>query len=121
MKNLWLCLLFLSFSSFAGTQKALVLVSYYDAYGKAIEEGRGNNSETVAKALAEKFKLEEAGLEISLCPLNTIFDVSYAQIETCLKALPRTPLMIIGLGEFGCEMKVETIFENMDRTYGKDN
>lgn len=113
MKLLILLLLTLS-SAWA---KPLVMISYYDAFGRA----PFNNSERVAKALAAQFGLAASEVEVKLCGLDTVYEKSYAQTEECLKALPHKPVMILGLGESTCELKLETMVKNTDHTYGPDN
>lgn len=97
--------------------KPIVMISYYDAFGAA----PFNSSERVAKALALKLNTPDSSLEIKLCPLNTVFDRAYAQSEDCLKNLPEAPVMFLGLGESTCDLKVETMMRNVDRTFGPDN
>ena len=96
--------------------KPVVLVSYYDAFDKA----PFNNSEKVAKNL-EKLMADHPSLSIKLCSLETVFDKSLVQLESCLDELPAKPLMVLGLGETGCELKIEMAVRNMDRTKGPDN
>lgn len=109
----WMLLFSLSATSLWA--KPLVLVSYYDAFGRS----SFNNSARVARALDKSLSHSEVRLE--LCALNTVFDKSYAQLEDCLRALPESPLFILGLGEAGCEMKIEMVGRNWDRTRGADN
>ena len=97
--------------------KPIVLVSYYDAFGRA----PFNSSDVVAKAVARKLNSPTSPFEVRLCALNTIFDRAYAQSEDCLKNLPEEPVMFLGLGESTCDLKVETMMRNNDRTYGSDN
>jgi pyrrolidone-carboxylate peptidase len=113
MKRLIL-LLSLSFSAWS---KPVVLLSYYDAFDKAPY----NNSEIIAKTLAQKNLLGERSFELRLCALSTVFDKSYAQLETCLKRLERSPLFVLGLGESTCDLKLEAMFRNRDKTKGPDN
>lgn len=110
----FLFLLFL-FTSSAWT-KSLVLVSYFDAFNKA----PFNNSERVAKALAGLFEKNDT-VEIKLCKIQTIFDKAYAQLEICLKELPEAPAMVLGLGEVGCDLKVELMVRNLDKNSDPDN
>jgi len=95
--------------------KGTVLVSHYDAFGKA----KFNNSEKIAQLLKEHFKNSEIRIEI--CALKTVFDKSYGELENCLKSLPNAPILVLSLGEYGCEMKAETILRNYDFTQGPDN
>lgn len=95
--------------------KPIVLVSYYDAFGKA----PFNNSERVAKAVAQK--LGNSDVEIKLCELQTVFDKAYGQLEDCIKAQDQMPAMVIGLGEATCDLKVEFATRNFDKTAGPDN
>jgi pyrrolidone-carboxylate peptidase len=97
--------------------KPLVLISYFDAFSGA----SFNNSERVAKSLEAKFNVEASPVEIKLCSLNTIFDKAYAQTEDCLKAMTDKPVMVIALGESTCQLKVETIMRNNDKTITPDN
>ncbi len=97
--------------------KPLVLITYFDPFNNTAF----NNSERVAKALVTRTNMETSQIEIKLCILNTIFDKAYAQTEDCLKALPEQPLMVLALGESTCQLKVETIMRNIDKTRGPDN
>ncbi len=97
--------------------KPVVLISYYDAFGRS----SFNNSENIAKALALRMNTETSEVEIKLCALNTIFDKAYAQTEECLKAFTERPAMVIGLGESTCQLKIETMMRNNDKTQGPDN
>ncbi len=108
MKNLIKSLLFLGLSTVAFA-KPVVLVSYYDVFGK----GKFNNSEKVALGLALALKNES--FEVHLCPLPTAYDRGYAAVENCLKNLSVRPIMYLGLGEFGCAVKMETIARNFDK------
>lgn len=97
--------------------KPVVLVSYYDAFGHS----SFNNSDRIAKALELRMNNETSTVEIKLCPLNTIFDKAYAQTEDCLKALNERPVMVVGLGESTCQLKIETMMRNNDKTQSPDN
>lgn len=110
-------LIFLILFSSLALAKPVVLVSYFDPF----QGTSSNNSENVAKAVAENLNLGSA-LSIELCALNTIFDKAYAQLENCLKKLPDRPAMVLSLGEGTCELKMETMLRNNDRTIaGPDN
>lgn len=108
----WLSLLFLASSSLWA--KPVVLVGYFDAFGNA----KFNNSERVAKGL--KASLGEE-IDLRLCPMHTVFSKAYGQFEQCLKQLDAPPALALGLGEAGCDMKVEMVARNMDKTKGPDN
>jgi pyrrolidone-carboxylate peptidase len=110
-----LALVLFMFSA-AAVAKPLVLVGYFDAFGNA----PFNNSEKIAKRLADAMK-DHPELEIRLCALRTVFDKSFYQLEDCLKALPEAPKLVLGLGESNCNLKVETIARNNDKTKGPDN
>jgi pyrrolidone-carboxylate peptidase len=97
--------------------KPLVLVSYFDAFGKA----PFNNSEHVAKALLARFSLPESQVDLKLCALETKYEKAYGQLETCKKELSDAPVMILGLGESTCDLKIEMIMRNKDKTFGPDN
>lgn len=108
----WTLLLLLSPSLWA---KPLVLLSYYDAFGEA----PFNNSQVIAKEVYKE--MQNTSVELHLCALNTVFDKSYNQLEDCLKGLDRSPELVLGLGEAACEMKVEMVGRNLDKTFGPDN
>lgn len=110
-------ILLLSLSSTAAWAKPLVLISYYDAFGKSAF----NNSEKVARALELSLNRSSSSVRVKLCPLQTKFDKAYAQVENCLRALGETPTMVLGLGETGCAVKVEMVGRNLDRTTSPDN
>ena len=96
--------------------RPVVLLGHFDAFGR----GTFNNSERVAKALKEKVK-DHPEFDLKLCPLETVFDKSFYQLEDCLKSLREAPALILGLGEFNCNLKIETIVRNVDSTNGPDN
>ena len=97
--------------------RPLILISYFDPFGGS----SFNNSERIGKILEAKFNAETSLIEVKLCSLNTIFDKAYAQTEECLKNLPERPVMVIGLGESTCQLKIETMMRNNDKTYSPDN
>lgn len=113
MKWVTFFLLLISFNLWA---KPLVLVSYFDPFGKA----KTNNSETVGLELKNRLQ-NHSDIDIHFCRLSTVFDKSYAEWETCLKALPKKPDLAIGLGETGCDFKMEIMARNLDQTFGPDN
>ena len=112
-------ILFLSVlvGSFNLWAKPVVLVSYFDAFGKA----PFNNSDRVAKALLSRFSGPDSPIEMKLCSLETKFEVAYGQLESCHKNLEVAPTMILGLGESSCDLKIEMMMRNKDKTYGPDN
>jgi pyrrolidone-carboxylate peptidase len=97
--------------------KPLVMISYFDAFNGS----KFNNSEIIARAIEESFKVEHSPLGIQLCALNTIFDKAYGQLEDCINGLPTMPIMVISLGESNCGLKVETIMRNIDKSILPDN
>jgi pyrrolidone-carboxylate peptidase len=97
--------------------KPTVLISYFDAFHRA----SFNNSEKVARALESKFSGPLSPIRIKLCPLNTVFDKAYAQSEECLKKTNPYPTLFLGLGEATCDLKIESIMRNRDKTSGADN
>ena len=112
-------ILFLSVlvGSFNLWAKPVVLVSYFDAFGNA----PFNNSDRVAKALLARFGGPDSPIEMRLCSLETKFEKAYGQLESCYKNLEVAPTMILGLGESSCDLKIEMIMRNKDKTYGPDN
>lgn len=112
----WTVLLFFLASVPAFAAKPIVLVSYYDAFGKA----PFNNSERVAKALSLSMGASTL-VDLRLCPLRTVFDKAYGALEDCIKALEATPAMVLSLGEAGCSPKAEISVRNYDKTMGPDN
>lgn len=111
--KLGLFLLLISFNLWA---KPLILVSYFDTFGKA----SFNNSEKVGLALKTIFA-QHPEVDVRFCELPTIFDKSFYAWENCLKSLPRNPDLALGLGETGCNLKIEIVGRNFDKTYGPDN
>ena len=95
--------------------KPVVLVSYYDTFGKA----SFNNSQKVAGLVAGA--LSQEAFEVKLCALQTVYDRAYDQVEDCLKELKAPPVLYLGLGEFGCQMKIETMVRNFDKSFAPDN
>lgn len=114
MASMKLALFTLLFSS-ALWSKPLVLISHYDPFGGA----SSNNSETIAKELAKHFSRSDSPIRVKLCSLETKFDVAFNQTEKCLEG--EKPDMILGLGETGCNLKIETLGRNLDHTRGPDN
>lgn len=112
--NLAYLFLILSTGAFASPT---VLVSYFDPYGGA----KVNNSETVAKMLLANSRASGLPYEIKLCRVQTKFDVSFNELKNCLNALPEKPIMVLGLGETGCNLKIEIMARNLDKTFGADN
>lgn len=94
----------------AAFAKPVILLSYYDPFANS----KFNNSERVATAVADALKNENT-FEIKLCALPTVFDRAYAAVENCKKDLASDPVMYLGLGEYGCSMKLETMGRNLDR------
>lgn len=110
--------LLLTFFISSAWAKPLVLISYFDAFSGS----PFNNSEKVAKILELKLNHPDSAFTVKLCGLNTVFDKAYAQSDECLKALPESPVMVLALGEFGCDgLKVETIMRNVDDNTVADN
>ncbi len=105
-----LSFLFILISASPLWARPIVLVSYYDVFGKSTF----NNSEVVARALDAKLGLNNS-FEIKLCPIPTSFKRGYAALENCMKALSTPPLLYLGLGEFGCTIKMETMIRNKDK------
>ena len=95
--------------------RPVVLLSYYDAFGAA----PFNNSQIIAREIQKL--MQDSSVELRLCALNTVFDKSYNQLEDCMKALDRAPQLVLGLGEAACEMKIELVGRNLDKTFGPDN
>lgn len=110
-------LIFLALFSFTALAKPLVVVSYFDAFNRA----PFNNSERIARSLEQRLNSESSPIQLKLCALNTIFDQAYAQTENCLKSLEQTPVLVIGLGESTCELKLEAMMRNKDKTLAPDN
>lgn len=110
-----LILLILSITS--AWAKPIVMISYYDAFNRA----PFNSSDRIAHALSLRLNTPDSAFEVKLCALNTIFDRAFAQAEDCLKNLPEAPVFFLGLGESTCDLKIETMMRNNDRTFGPDN
>ncbi len=111
-----LLILTLLMTSFAWARPT-VLVSYFDPFGKA----PSNNSETVAKLIVSKAKAMGLPFDIKICEVQTKFDVSFDELKDCVNKMSEKPVLVVGLGETGCEMKVELMARNLDRTKGPDN
>ncbi len=108
-------LLFTLFITQFAWARPTVLVSFFDPFGKAPV----NNSETVAKMIVAKSAT--LPYDIKLCQVQTKFDISFEELRDCVAALPEKPLLVVGLGETGCDVKIETMGRNLDRTKGPDN
>lgn len=96
--------------------RPLVLLTFFDPFGKA----PFNSSEVVGNEIFERHK-NDPDYELKICKLRTVFDVSYYQFEDCLKSLDREPDLVLGLGESNCNLKIEMMGRNLDRTKGPDN
>jgi len=77
--------------SFGAWARPVVLVSHFDAFGKAAF----NNSEKIAGVLFQKLK-DHPEFELKLCGLNTVFDKSTYQLEDCFRSLPVAPKTCFG-------------------------
>ena len=102
--------------SFSAWSRPVVLLSHFDAFGKA----SFNNSEKIAEALFKKLK-DHPEFELRQCALNTVFDKSTYQLEDCIRELPTAPSVVLSLGEANCNFKIETMGRNLDKTSGPDN
>ncbi len=102
--------------SSAAIAKPVVVVSYFDPFGKA----SFNNSERVALRLEQSLE-DHPDFDLKMCALNTVFDKSFYQLDDCLKGLDVEPKLVLGLGESNCEFKLETMARNLDKTKGPDN
>jgi pyrrolidone-carboxylate peptidase len=107
----------LSFIASIAWAKPLVLISYFDPFNHAAF----NNSQVVAQTLMSRLNSENSSVEVKLCSLNTIYDKAFAQTEDCIKALTERPVLIIALGESTCELKIETMMRNTDKSHAPDN
>ena len=109
-------ILFFFLFSISAWTKPIVLISYFDAFDNA----PFNNSGVVAQGLFKRFA-NHPDLELRICPLQTVFDKSFYELQNCINELPKAPKLVLGLGEYGCKLKVETIIRNRDHTEGPDN
>lgn len=96
--------------------RPIVLLSYFNAFGKA----PFNNSEKVALKLKERLANNQ-DLDLRLCPLQTVFEKSFIELDDCIRALPEEPAFVLSLGETGCDLKIETVARNADKSNGPDN
>lgn len=110
-----MALFFLLFSSLSYA-KPVVLLSYFDPFGRASI----NSSEVVANLLLERAK-NHPDFELRPCKLQTVFDKSFYEWEDCLKGLSEEPALVLGLGESNCNLKIEALGRNLDLTHGADN
>lgn len=108
--------LFLMLISSGVWARPVVLLSYFNAFGKA----PFNNSERVALKLKDAFA-NHPDIDLKLCPLQTVYDKSFLELDDCLRALPEEPVFVLSLGETGCDLKVETMGRNSDKSNGPDN
>jgi pyroglutamyl-peptidase len=112
--NLFVVFLFINTLAWA---RPTVLVSYFDPFGRAPE----NNSRVVGRLLETRAKNLDLPYELKTCQLQTKFDVSFEELKDCVNSLPEKPVLVIALGETGCDIKVELMGRNLDRTKGPDN
>lgn len=97
--------------------KPLIVLSYFDAFGGA----KFNNSERIAKTLEGRLNTEESEIDVKTCPLNTVYDKAFSQLEDCIKSQKEVPALVLSFGESTCEVKLETIMRNKDESFGPDN
>ncbi len=109
-------LLFLLITVLNSWGKSTILIGHFDSFSGSVHNG----SEIVAQGLLAELK-GHADVELKVCPLSTIFDKSFLELETCLKELKQSPRLVLGLGEYGCDVKIEAWGRNFDKTYGPDN
>ncbi len=109
-------LFFLMLCSASAWGQSHVVISYFDPFGGAAF----NNSERVARALESKLR-GHPSLTVHLCALETVFERSFGQLEACVRSLPTPPTVVLGLGETGCNLKVELLGRNLDHSFGPDN
>jgi pyrrolidone-carboxylate peptidase len=111
----WILLLLLA--SPLGWAKPTILIGHYDAFDRQAF----NNSQRIAEALERRLNVPDSPISIRLCSMHTIFDKAYAQLEDCMRAMEKAPVMVISLGETGCDLKLELMVRNLDKTFGPDN
>lgn len=112
MKRYFILSLFVTSSLWA---RPLVLLSFYDAFGR----NPVNNSDTVAQLVTKNLIGEN--IDLRLCPLETKFSKAFGQLEACVRNLEKTPDLVLSLGETGCDLKIEMAMKNWDKTKGPDN
>ena len=96
--------------------RPVVLLGVFDPFGRA----SFNNSEKMAEILLKQTK-KNPHFELRVCHLRTAFDKSFHQLEDCVRKLSAPPKLVLGLGESNCNLKIETIARNLDKTKGPDN
>jgi pyroglutamyl-peptidase len=102
-----LALSFLLLSSGVHAEIAHVLVSSFDPF----ENGTVNNSNVIADEIK---KTMTADVSITTCLLPTSYDLAYHKLKECYEAMPEKPTLVLGLGSGNCNLKIETMFENID-------
>jgi pyrrolidone-carboxylate peptidase len=112
--NLFVAFLFIHTLAWA---KPTILVSYFDPFAHAPE----NNSRVVGKMLEARVKKMDLFFDLKTCEVQTKFDVSFEELKDCVNSLPEKPVMVLALGETGCDLKIELMGRNLDRTKGPDN
>ncbi|MCM2323476.1 MAG: hypothetical protein NDJ90_09465 [Oligoflexia bacterium] len=82
-------------------------------------DGRGVNlSGDVARELAALRGTLPGEPEIELCRLPVVYDLAALKAEECLKRHSSPPLLVLSLGEGGCDLRIETAAVNLDDTPG---
>jgi pyrrolidone-carboxylate peptidase len=94
-----------------------VLVTYFDPFNAAKE----NNSKAVAESLRARLMRKNAGMDVALCRIPTVYARATSSAQACVSALSRPPSLVISLGEGFCTTQVETQATNRDSDTDADN
>lgn len=95
-----------------------ILVTAFDGFaGESV-----NWSYSVAKKIKSIESKIGSDVKIEICQVQTIYDQGAAQAQKCFEALKEKPVAVLSMGEGGCQVDLETVAHNRDRTPNlKDN
>ncbi len=93
----------------AAPARELVLISGFEPFGRT---NGTNNSWVVAEEAARQLRAK--GVDARTCLLPTVYDRGAEKLEECVSLLPRTPDLVLSLGEGPCQVHLETQVYNLD-------
>ncbi len=100
----------------SGSRPQMVITSFAPFDGNLT-----NTSRDVAPLLKARLEKLVPGLDVSLCPLDVLYDRSAEQALQCIAAGGARPVWVLSLGEGECTVAVETQARNRDDAPGADN
>jgi pyrrolidone-carboxylate peptidase len=77
-----------------------------------------NLSHEIAEEVVRSGALENLGVDVRICRLPVVYDEASRQALSCLDGIGRRPDAVISLGEGSCDIRLETVAQNLDDTPG---